>query len=202
VIRECYLKSRPVYIYVPLDMVHRPVPQNRLLKALSLSPLTDLMQEEKAIAFVKEAIYSSKYPVLLVDALTARYQAKIAAQELADKLKFWTFCPPMGKSIIDETNSYFQGVYNGKFSLPGIQDTVEKESDLVLHLGPFLGDSNTGGFSAIIDTKKAIYVKPTSVVVKGEVFDGVQIKSCECSSSINKWVECVPNKFFQFWENC
>jgi pyruvate decarboxylase len=179
VIQECYIKSRPVYIYVPLDMVHRPVSQNSLLKPLSLSPLIDHTQEEKALSSVLEAIYSSKNPVLIVDALTTRYQAKTTAQELAEKLKFWTFCPPMGKSIIDETKPYFYGVYNGKFSYPGVQDAVEKESNLVLHLGSFPDDSNTSGLSAIIDSRKLIYVKPTSVVVKEEVFEGVQIKSCK-----------------------
>jgi pyruvate decarboxylase len=160
-------------------MVHRPVPQASLLKPLSLSPLTDHSTEGKALAAVKEAIYASKTPVLLVDVLTARFQAKATAQQLAEKLKFWTFCPPNGKSIIDETKPYFHGDYYGAISHPGVQHAVEKESDLVLHLGPFLSDSNTGGFSAKIDAEKLIYVKPTSVVVKGEAFESVHLKSCE-----------------------
>lgn len=87
----------------------------------------------------------------------------------------------MGKSIIDETKPYYYGIYNGIVSFPGVQETVEKESDLVLHLGPFLSENNTCGFTSIIDAEKVIYVKPTSVVVKGEVFNDIPVKSCKRS---------------------
>lgn len=119
--------------------------------------------------------------MLLVDALVSCLGAKQNVQELADLLKFGTFCAPMGKSIIDETREYFYGVYGGSISQPGVQDAVENESDLVLHLGPLLGDSNTGSFSNNVYAVKAIYVDEKSVKVMGKEFFDVPLKSCKLS---------------------
>jgi pyruvate decarboxylase len=156
-----------------------PVPQLRLSLPLDLTARIDKVSQTKAVNAIIGAIYAAKHPDLLVDVLTDKHGAKLIAQELASLLKFPTFCPPMGKSIIDETNPYFYGVYFGKISYPGIQDSMEKNSDLVIHLGPFLSGSNTRGFSAKIEENKLIQVHANSVVVFGEVFGGIPIKSCK-----------------------
>ena len=85
----------------------------------------------------------------------------------------------MGKSVIEETKPYFHGTYNGIFSYPGIQEAVEEDSDLVIHIGPLPTDMNTGGFSAKIDPRKLVLVEETRVILRGEVFEGVYLASCQ-----------------------
>jgi pyruvate decarboxylase len=141
-------------------------------------PTADSDSEKAGLEAVLSSIYESKSPALLIDGLVARHGATATAKKLAETLKFPTFCPPMGKSIIDERKDYFYGEYGGMISYPGIQDAVENQSDLVLYLGPNLSDSNTGGFSAKLATEKTIYVHADSVVVKGKEFPDVRLAPC------------------------
>jgi pyruvate decarboxylase len=179
VIRECYIHSRPVYIYVPVDMAHKPVAASALGKPLLLTRPSETTAEQAAVDAVLGAIHSSKNPVVLVDSLILQLGLKPLVRSFLDNLKFPTFCPFMGKSVIEERKPYFHGTYNGKFSYPGVQKAVEEDSDLVIHIGPLPTDMNTGGFSAKIDPKKLILLQETKVIFKGEVFVGVYLESCK-----------------------
>ncbi|KUJ14027.1 pyruvate decarboxylase, partial [Mollisia scopiformis] len=189
-IHECHIQSRPVYIYVPVDMVHKSISsatlEQPLLSSRPESPESTKFQDS-ALDAVSSAIYESKNPVLLVDSHVIQFGAKDIVRELADNLQFPVFCPFMGKSIIDEKKTYFYGTYNGKFSYPGIQKAVEEDSDLVIHLGPLPTDMNTGGYTARVDPKKLVSVEETKVIVKGDVFEIVYLKSFITSllSSLN-----------------
>jgi len=179
VIRECYIHSRPVYIYVPVDMAHKPVAASALDKPLLLTRPSETAAEQAAVDAVLGAIYSSKNPVVLVDSLILQLGLKPLVRSFLGNLEFPTFCPFMGKSVIEESKPYFHGTYNGKFSYPGVQKAVEDDSDLVIHIGPLPTDMNTGGFSAKIDPKKLILLQETKVNFKGELFVGVYLESCE-----------------------
>ncbi|KAE9378814.1 pyruvate decarboxylase [Stipitochalara longipes BDJ] len=192
VIRECYIKSRPVYIYVPVDMVHKQVPASALSAPLSLTQPSEKTSENTAVHAVLNAIYESKNPVILVDSLILQLGLKPIVRSLLDHLKFPTFCPFMGKSVIEETKPYFHGNYNGKFSHPGIQKAVEEDSDLVLHLGPLPTDMNTGGFSAKIDPEKLVLVEETKVIFKGKLFEGVHLYSFLTRLSDTLQIQKVP----------
>ncbi|PMD66728.1 pyruvate decarboxylase [Hyaloscypha bicolor E] len=177
VIRECYIHSRPVYIYVPVDMAHKPVAASALDKPLLLTRPSETTAEQAAVDAVLGAIHSSKNPVVLVDSLILQLGLKPLVRSFLNNLKFPTFCPFMGKSVIEERKPYFRGTYNGKFSYPGVQKAVEEDSDLVIHIGPLPTDMNTGGFSAKIDPKKLILLQETKVIFKGELFVGVYLES-------------------------
>lgn len=165
-------------------MVHKSVSSSALDGPLFLTrpeSTQGTKTNNSVVEAVMSAIYSSKNPVLLVDSHVIQFGAKSLVRELAEKLQFPTFCPFMGKSIIEESKDYFYGTYNGKFSYPEVQKAVEEESDLVIHLGPLPTDMNTGGFTAKVDPAKLISVEETKVIVKGEVFEGVYLKSCKSS---------------------
>jgi len=190
-------------------MVHRRVPTSALRQPLYLSPPVDIDSFDAAVEAVIHAIYASRDPILVVDALVARHSSRAVARNLADVLQFASFSPPMGKSILNETKPYFYGCYNGNISYPGIQETVETYSDLVLHLGPFICDSNTGGFTTQIPEEKLISVKPNSVTVFGKEFPGIPMRTCTflafsllsrqstnepCSSSYRPFTSCRSPK--------
>ncbi|CZR58836.1 related to pyruvate decarboxylase [Phialocephala subalpina] len=180
VIHECHIHSRPVYIYVPVDMVHKPISTSSFDEPLLISrpeSIEEARIKNSATEEVLSAIYSSKKPILLVDSHVLQFGAKSLVRDLAEKLQFPVFCPFMGKSIIEESKKYFYGTYNGKFSYPGVQEAVEDKSDLVIHLGPLPTDMNTGGFTAKVDPRKLISVEETRVIVRGKVFEGVYLKS-------------------------
>jgi len=94
----------------------------------------------------------------------------------------------MGKGIIQESKPYFYGIYNDRFSYPGIQKAVEGDNDLVIHFGPLATDMNTGGFTSCIDESKLILVDESNVVVKGRKFGDVYLGSCEFIFPSNKQI--------------
>lgn len=165
VLRECFVKSGPVYIFVPIDLVDQQVPAKGLQTPINLEPEKDDNAVEEASRSILEALSSSKNPALFVDCLTHRHQASAEARELVDSLKIPVYTSNMGKGIIDETNKYYVDVYNGGPSRPGVQDAFEKH-DFVLVTGNLPSDTNAGGFTRIIP-RNAAYVNAHDVVIRG-----------------------------------
>ncbi|PVH73681.1 pyruvate decarboxylase, partial [Cadophora sp. DSE1049] len=176
VIQACYTESLPVYIFVPMDAVKLRALNNHHA-SLSLKPVSNRSSEAAAVTKALDLIYAAKSPSVIVDALVARHLAVDVARELVDLLHFPTFTTPMGKSIIHETNPYFTGVYNGQISLPDVCRVIEQESDLVIDLGPFLSDSNTGGHSRKLPAERVIAVNPKEVVISGVAYPHIGLKS-------------------------
>jgi pyruvate decarboxylase len=161
-----------------MDVVKLRVRDNQSA-SLRLKYISNHDTEGVAVTKALALIYAAKHPSVIVDALVARHLAIDVTRELVDVLHFPTFTTGMGKSIVHETHPYFLGVYNGQISRPGVCKILEEESDLVIDLGPFLSDSNTGGFSRKLSQKRVIAVNPKDVVIAGVVFRHIGLKSCK-----------------------
>ncbi|UPK92666.1 hypothetical protein LCI18_003601 [Fusarium solani-melongenae] len=155
VLRECLLRSLPVYLFVPMDFVHVPIDASPLRSHIELNHPIDVANETEALSMALKALQTAKNPLLLVDCLTDRHGAVREARRLADRLEFPIFATSMGKTIIDETHPLYCGVYNGEVSYPGVKAAVER-SDCILNLGPLLADSNTGGHTREIGPEQVI----------------------------------------------
>ena len=84
----CILKSQPVYIFLPLDMVTEEVDATRLETPLDLTPPRDPGVEEEVVEKILEAVYSAKNPMILVDVLTARFHCTPQVRQLVDITQF------------------------------------------------------------------------------------------------------------------
>ena len=170
-------------------MAHKPVPASALEKPLLLNHPSKSPAEETALHAVLSALYTARNPVILVDALILQFGLRPLVRNLLDHLKFPTFCPFMGKSVIEESKPYFYGTYSGKVSYPGIQKSVEEDSDLVVHIGPLPTNMNTGGFSAKIKSEKLILIQENKVNFKGQVFEDVFLESCKYTVTLvhSRW---------------
>lgn len=178
-IRECYIQSLPVYIFVPMDFVHKPVSSAALESPLDVMPKTDGDACRSAVDMVVKKLHSSVAPSIIVDVLVARFGASAIANQLINQLAIPTFTTPMGKSIIDEDKPYFHGVYNGRVSLPGVSDIIENKSDLVIDVGPCHSDSNTGGHSRNITNKEQYVLVAADYVQVGHArYNNVHIVEC------------------------
>ncbi|KAJ0422897.1 thiamine diphosphate-binding protein [Aspergillus carlsbadensis] len=176
VIRECYIHSRPVYIFIPMDFVHVPVPASLLNEPVNLTPKTNPEACTSAINAVIKKLETSSAPAIIVDALVHRFGAADIMNRLLDQLQIPTFTTPMGKSIVSEDKSYFYGVYNGQVSLPGVARAVEEESDLVIDVGFVHSDSNTGGHSRrTLSKDRSILVAGDYVQVGHARYEGVYL---------------------------
>ena len=119
-----------------------------------------------------ELIKSSKRPAILADVLTIRHGGKDLTKKLVELTHFPSYSTPLSKCVIDETSSYFNGLYNGSVSFHGVADAVES-SDLVVNIGPLLSDSNTGGFTRNIPDENLVMLGHAFCQVHSEKFEGV-----------------------------
>ncbi|KAM0438555.1 hypothetical protein ACHAPT_001305 [Fusarium lateritium] len=175
VIRECWLKSLPVYIFVPMDFVHIPVSARHLEQPIDLTYPVNTENEARAVQHIVDAVSNAKKPLLLVDGLVSRHGAVEQTRQLANLLNLPVFTAPMGKGITDETLPIWSGIYAGEVSAPGLKQYVE-ESDCIINLGPFLSDSNTGGHSRQIGAHQALMLEPESCTVFGQKYDQVFLR--------------------------
>ncbi|KAJ4214946.1 Pyruvate decarboxylase 1 [Fusarium solani] len=174
-IRECLLRSLPVYLFVPMDFVHVPIDASPLRSHIELNHPINVANETEALSIVLKTLQTSKNPLLLVDCLVDRHGAVQEVRKLADSLDLPLFSTSMGKTIIQETHPRYCGVYNGEVSYPGVKAAVER-SDCILNLGPLLADSNTGGHTREIRPEQVILVEPDSCTVFGITYRQVYLK--------------------------
>ena len=175
VLRECYVKSGPVYIFVPIDIVDLQVPAAALKEPLDLSPSVDDKLIDAAAQAVLSALYESKSPAILIDCLVDRHNGHKELETLVSKLSCPIFATNMGKGIIDETHPNYLGVYNGMVSGLGVAATIEK-SDCVLVVGSLESDTNSGGFTRKIRPANTVFLDAFTTTVKGTKFETTPLK--------------------------
>jgi pyruvate decarboxylase len=164
VLRECVIKSGPVYIFLPLDLSAEMVDAGLLETPIDLAPHVDEKARDEAVKAIMAAVAEAKKPTVLVDALVHRFNAVEEAVQLVRKLNVPFFSATMGKGVVDETEQNFVGVWNGEVSTPGVKEAA-KQADLVVTLGYIPADTNSAGFSRQLDENNTIHINPHDVVV-------------------------------------
>jgi pyruvate decarboxylase len=135
-LQQCWVKSRPVYIMLPTDMVQSKIEGARLQTPIDLAePANHPEKEDYVVDVVMKYLTNAKRPVILVDACAIRHRVVEEVHDLVDKTKLPVFVTPMAKGAVDETLPSFGGVYAGGGSHPPqVRDIVES-SDLILSIG-------------------------------------------------------------------
>ncbi|KAF7720106.1 Pyruvate decarboxylase [Penicillium ucsense] len=175
-IRECWIRSRPVYITLPTDMIKAKVNGDRLKQPIDLSiPKNDPEKEDYVVDVVLKYLQAAKNPVILVDACTIRHRAMEEVQQLVEASGLPTFVAPMGKGAVNETYPNFGGVYAGDGSNPGVREVVES-SDLILSIGAIKSDFNTAGFTYRIGQLNTIDFHSNYVRVRYSEYPDVNMK--------------------------
>ncbi|KAI2627525.1 pyruvate decarboxylase [Hypoxylon sp. NC1633] len=175
-LRECYLRSRPVYIMFPTDMVEKKVEGERLETEIDLSePSNDPDREDYVVDVVLKYLYAAQKPVVLVDACAIRHRVLDEVHDLIDKTQLPVFVTPMGKGAINETHPSFGGVYAGSASSPDVKEMVEG-SDLVISIGALKSDFNTAGFSYRLSQLASVDLHSDHCTVRYSEYPNVRMK--------------------------
>jgi pyruvate decarboxylase len=175
VIRECVVKSGPVYIFLPLDLSAEMVDEELLDTPIDLQRSVDKEKQAEAVKAITQVLVEARHPILLVDVLTRRFGATEGTRQLARKLRAPVFASNMGKGIVDETEEMYGGVWMGAVSSPGVLEEVKK-ADLVVTLGYLPADTNSGGFSRKLSETTTVRINPHEVNVKGQTYEGIEMK--------------------------
>jgi TPP-dependent 2-oxoacid decarboxylase len=157
-------EGRPGYLMLPSDLADEPAQRG-------YPPAPPLPVPAPAFAERAGALLAGAgRVVVLADHLARRHKAPLAALIRAGGLACATLAP--AKSLLDETDPGFLGLYMGAASEPGVRDAVES-ADVVIGAGLRLIDLSSGGFSAHLDPDRLIDVQPAHAIVAGERFDGI-----------------------------
>ncbi|OJJ61154.1 hypothetical protein ASPSYDRAFT_43049 [Aspergillus sydowii CBS 593.65] len=175
-IRECWVRSRPVYVTLPTDMVAKKLEGERLKTPIDLSlPANDPEKEDYVVDVVLKYLHAAKNPVILVDACAIRHRVLEEVHDLVEASGLPTFVAPMGKGAVNETHKCYGGVYAGTGSNPGVREQVES-SDLILSIGAIKSDFNTGGFSYRTGQLNTIDFHSTYVRVRYSEYPEINMK--------------------------
>ncbi|KKY32877.1 putative pyruvate decarboxylase [Diaporthe ampelina] len=176
-IRECWIRSKPVYIMVPSDMMDEKIEGARLKTPIDLSdPPNDPEKEAYVVDVILKYLYAARNPIVLVDACAIRHRVVNEVHQLLDKTNLPVFVAPMGKGAINEQHPTYGGVYAGNASHPNVSKVVEA-ADLVLSIGSLKSDLNTAGFSYRLSQLNTIDFHSTHCTVRYSEYPGVTMKA-------------------------
>ena len=89
VLKECWIKSRPVYIQLPTDMVTKVVDGTALKEPIDLAyPPNDHVVEADVVSRILQQLYSAKRACILVDGCVLRHKVCLAILNIAHLLNF------------------------------------------------------------------------------------------------------------------
>ncbi|KAL1857825.1 hypothetical protein Plec18167_001773 [Paecilomyces lecythidis] len=175
-IRECWIRSRPVYISLPSDIVQKKIEGERLKTPIDLSlPDNDSEKEDYVVDVVLKYLHAAKSPIILVDACAIRHRVLDEVHDLVEASGLPAFVAPMGKGAIDETHPNYGGVYAGDGSNAGVRERVES-SDLILSIGAIKSDFNTAGFTYRIGQLNTIDFHSNYVRVRYSEYPDINMK--------------------------
>lgn len=175
-LRECVIRSRPVYVMLPTDMAQKKVEGLRLRAPLDLNPPANQPEREDYVAdVVLKYLHGARNPIVLVDACAIRHNVIDEVHALVEKTGMPVFVTPMGKGGVNETIPSYGGVYAGEGSRADVKQRVEN-SDLILSIGSIKSDFNTTGFSYRTSQLNTIDFHSTHTVVRYSEYPGVAMK--------------------------
>ncbi|OAA54501.1 pyruvate decarboxylase [Niveomyces insectorum RCEF 264] len=175
-LRECYIRSHPVYILLPTDMVQQKIEGARLATPIPLDePKNEPKSEDYVVDVVLKYLHSAKDPIVLVDACAIRHRVLDEVHALVQKTKLPVFVTPMGKGAVNEEHATYGGVYAGVSSHPDVIERVEG-SDLILSIGALKSDFNTSGFSYRTSQLNTIDFHSTHTVVRYSHYPDVTMR--------------------------
>ncbi len=162
-----WAKSRPGYIFVPCDLTEMTVNASRLVD----KPLRFEYKSECAKAEIDDVcnqildlVYRSQSVSVLADAFVSKFRMDGIFTKLVNMLKEKVnfFDTPMSKGVVDESLSRFVGTYYGRAGDDRVADAMET-SDLVVRVGNFDNEMNSGFFSSHLSRGKTIDINPQYV---------------------------------------
>jgi indolepyruvate decarboxylase len=170
-IAEALYHRRPVYMAFPADLANQPVLGEASPIAAPRSVPTTLAAAADAIV---AALAKAGTACVLGDTLVGRSGLGSALQALIDAsgLPFGTML--MGKSVLDEQQPAYIGIYNGRLMNEGVRAFVES-CDRVLSIGAPMTDFNSGAFTAQLDPAKTITINHHRTLADGRTYSGVEM---------------------------
>lgn len=170
-IAEALYHRRPVYMGFPGDLAEQPILGTAPAIAL---PKSDQATLKSAIEAVVEAVEQASSVCILPGILVARTGAQSVLQQVIDATKIPFATMVMDKSVLEERQPAYIGMYDGKLMNEDVRKFVEG-CDKIICVGTLMTDFNTGSFTAQLDRAKVIKIGHHETQVNGKVFGSVEM---------------------------
>ena len=170
-IAEAFYHRRPVYMAIPADVADREV----LGSAQPLDlPRSNPDNVRAATEAILSALEIADAACILPGWLVRRVglQSQLQAFVDASGMPFATMFAD--KSVLDEQQPSFIGMYDGRLMNPDVRAYVES-CDQVVTVGTLMTDFNTGAFTARLDPMKTIAIKHHHTRVGRQEFHDVEM---------------------------
>lgn len=170
-IAEALYHRRPVYMAFPADLANQPV----LGEAQPIpAPRSDPEALAAAADAVAAALDKARTACLIAGILVARTGLRPALQAVIDAsgLPFATMF--MGKSVLDEQQPTYAGMYDGALMNEDVRAFVEG-ADCVVTVGAPMTDFNSGAFTARLDPARTITIGHHRTQVNGKSYGSVEM---------------------------
>jgi indolepyruvate decarboxylase len=170
-IAEALYNRRPVYMAFPADLAKQPVLGEAQPR---VAPRSDPAMLRAAVDAIAAALDKAATACILAGFLVARTGLRSTLQAVIDAsgLPFATMF--MDKSVLDEQQPAYAGIYIGALMSKDVRELVES-SDRVLSIGALMTDLNSGVFTARLDPMKTISIGHHCTQVNDRVYASVEI---------------------------
>jgi indolepyruvate decarboxylase len=166
---------RPIYLEIPRDMVHTPLPDTMKPICIEDEP-SDPAALEEAVAEVRSMLALAKKPAMLVGAEVGRFGLQDDLAKLVERMNVPIASTLLGKSIIREDHPLYVGVYGGLIGREEVQQFIN-ESDCLLILGSILSDvEDLDVRSPLLSEGRTIHATADRVAIKHHRFDSIKFQ--------------------------
>jgi indolepyruvate decarboxylase len=164
--------KRPIYLEVPRDMVHVPLPAAHPV-CVEEEPSNPAALAE-AVSEVRGMLETAGRPVLLVGAELGRFGLEDQLLKLVERLNVPVASTLLGKSVIREDHPLYVGVYGGLIGRDDVQQFVNG-SDCLLILGTHLTDiEDVSANSPLIAEGRTVHATSDRIAVKHHRYENVR----------------------------
>jgi TPP-dependent 2-oxoacid decarboxylase len=186
VLSSAVLYKRPVYLELPRDIVSLQLartygydfpstPHFHIPDPLRHERLTETDQEalKEALNETLCMINSSSKPVIIAGIEIHRFGLQDKLLQLIEKTKIPVVSTLLSKSVVDEQDPNYLGVYAGNMSRKSVQRYVES-SDCVIMIGVFLTHVNFGITHTPVDHSRSIYLSSDGISIRYHNYEDVR----------------------------
>lgn len=187
VIQEAFLQRKPAYIAVGVDIGRMPILDTS--EETEFNFVSNELNLASAVEIATSAISAAKSIVVIPSIKLDRFGITQSAIDLIRHLGLNYVIMPHDKSVLNEIDDNYLGLFMGALSDAGIQDKINS-ADLILDLGGLLwSDLSTGMFTAQLDMNKVLSIKPHELSYKNQ-----QVIDISFSDVVNKLINILPKQ--------
>lgn len=166
---------RPIYLEIPRDLVHAPLPAPLRPLCLDDEP-SDPAALEEAIGEVRSMLAAARRPCILAGAEIGRFGLHDDLTRLVERLNVPIASTLLGKSVIREDHPLHVGIYGGLIARDEVQQFVN-ESDCLLILGSILSDvEDLDAQSPLLTEGRTIHATADRVAIKHHRYETIRFQ--------------------------